>query len=136
MQSYSVFPKFNFAEYQKSAWLYRLAAASGHWKASKHLAEMLIHSGENYDFYAQYQNGDTLEETIGTNQTKIAEDLVQRGIPYGYFLKGTLLDASYNKRFAAQRYIRKAADIGKPSSILQMICSLPTPQEMFNSTHI
>ena len=107
--------EINFVEYQKSAWLYRLAAATGHWKASRRLAEMLMNS-KKYDFSAQVRQGKTLEEIIGTNPDTIAEDLIRRGIPYGYYLKGTLLEKRYKKDIAALRHIRIAADMGNPDA--------------------
>jgi TPR repeat protein len=118
----------NHAEFQKAVWLYRIAAASGHWKASKQLAEMLISIqwgnsylsnewGSSYNSYAQWYSGiPTVEEVAGTTSSEIAEDLIQRNIPYGYYLKGVLLDNERDKQGAALWYLRRAADMGNPDA--------------------
>jgi TPR repeat protein len=110
----------NHVEYQKAVWLYRLAAASGHWGASRRLAEMLENSkedGSSYNTFAQRHYGSlTLEEIVDTTSAEIAKDLTRRGIPYGYYLKGILLDKEYGKQGVALWYLRRAADMGSPDA--------------------
>ncbi|MDR2208973.1 MAG: DUF6396 domain-containing protein [Azoarcus sp.] len=115
----------NHAEYQKAVWLYRLAAASGHWRASRQLAEMLVDRNNSYVFFAQRHFGSlSLEELAGTTPADIAENLIQRGIPYGYYLKGTLLDEEYGKQGSALWYLRRAADMGQPDAQFAFFKSL------------
>ncbi|MDR2208974.1 MAG: DUF6396 domain-containing protein [Azoarcus sp.] len=107
----------NHAEYQKAVWLYRLAAASGHWKASRRLAEMLEDQNNDYDSFAQRHLGSlSLKELVGTTSADIAENLIQRGIPYGYYLKGNLLRQEIETQGSAVWYLRRAADMGNPDA--------------------
>jgi TPR repeat protein len=110
----------NPAEYQKAVWLFRLAAAMGHSNASKQLVKMLGRNEENqfesYDFFARSVSSLSLEEIVGATLAEMADDLIKRGIPYGYYLKGTLLDKEYSKKGSALWYLRRAADMGNPEA--------------------
>ena len=84
--------------------LYRIAAAWGHDMAAHQLALLLMdrHSA----------SGDV------TESVEIAEHLMRQGVPHGYHLMGTLLDAGLDiqqKVFkTALQYFRRAADLGDP----------------------
>jgi len=50
---------------------------------------------------------------------EIAEDLVQRNIPGGYYLKGVMLEAGFGVEKdakASMQFLRKAADLGNPDA--------------------
>ena len=86
--------------------LYRIATAWGHDKAANNLAYMMM-------------RGYTVRGDHITKPVDIAEDLINRGIPRGYYLMGFLLDKGYgvkgNSRTSLQ-YFRKAADLGEPEA--------------------
>jgi len=86
--------------------LYRIAAAWGHDKAAQNLAFMMM-------------RGYTTPGDRITKPVDIAEDLIRRGIPGGYYLMGYLLDAGYGVEKdpeASLQYFRKAADLGDPDA--------------------
>ena len=88
--------------------LYRIATAWGHDKAASDLALRLlsirVHPG----------SGDFI-----TKPVEIAEELISRGIPRGYFLMGLMLSNSLGVKHdsrGAFRYLRKAAALGDPKA--------------------
>ncbi|MFM0366231.1 SEL1-like repeat protein [Paraburkholderia sediminicola] len=85
---------------------YRIAAAYGHYKAN-HNAQLLISQG-------LANSPDAPKETIA-----LAAQLVERGIPGGYYDIGHYLEAGYGLKQDAEmalRYFRKAADLGSPEA--------------------
>jgi TPR repeat protein len=86
--------------------LYRIAAAWGHDKANHNLAIMLM-------------KGQSTATDLITKPVELAEDLIKRGIPQGYYDMGVLLDRGYGVTRdpkAALVYFRKAADLGNPEA--------------------
>jgi TPR repeat protein len=86
--------------------LYRIAAAWGHDKANHNLAMMLM-------------KGESTASDYKTLPVDLAEDLIKRGIPQGYYDMGYLLDRGYGvkqDKSAAKKYFRKAADLGSPEA--------------------
>jgi len=85
---------------------YRIAAAYGHYKAN-HNAQLLISQGLT-------DSPDAPKESID-----LAKQLVEQGIPGGYFDIGHYLEAGYGLKQdqeLALRYFRKAADLGSPEA--------------------
>lgn len=85
---------------------YRIAAAYGHYKAN-HNAQLIVSEGLAHSPNAQ-------KETIA-----LAAQLVEHGIPGGYYDIGHYLEAGYGFRQDAEmalRYFRKAADLGSPEA--------------------
>jgi uncharacterized protein len=85
---------------------YRIAAAYGHYKAN-HNAQLLVSQG-------LADSPDSPKETIA-----LAAQLVEQGIPGGYFDIGHYLEAGYGLKQDAEmalRYFRKAADLGSPDA--------------------
>ncbi|WP_404822825.1 SEL1-like repeat protein [Burkholderia anthina] len=81
---------------------YRIAAAFGHYKANHNL-QILISSG-------MASSPDPEKESVD-----LAEQLIKAGVPSGYYDIGHYLLNGYGVQKdddAAQRYIRKAADLG------------------------
>jgi len=96
----------NPAVYAEVERLYRIAAAWGHDKAAHNLAFMMM-------------RGYTHQSDRITKPVDIAEELIGRGIPDGYYLMGYLLDEGYGVEKdpdAALQYFRKAADLGDPDA--------------------
>ncbi|MGH8781296.1 SEL1-like repeat protein [Paraburkholderia sp.] len=85
---------------------YRIAAAYGHYKAN-HNAQLLISQG-------LADSPDSPKETI-----TLAAQLVEQGVPGGYYDIGHYLEAGYGLKQdseTALRYFRKAADLGNPEA--------------------
>ncbi|MCT7328745.1 SEL1-like repeat protein [Ralstonia mojiangensis] len=85
---------------------YRIAAAHGHYKANHNL-QLLVSQG-----LADSPNRE--KETVD-----LASQLVQQGIPGGYYDIGHYLELGYGLKQDAEmalRYIRKAADLGNPDA--------------------
>jgi hypothetical protein len=85
---------------------YRIAAAHGHYKAN-HNAQLLIVQGL------------VLAPTGRKEAVDLAMQLVQEGIPGGYYDLGHYLEIGYGVQqdtAAAMRYLRKAADLGNPEA--------------------
>ena len=86
--------------------LYRIATAWGHDKAANNLVYMIL-------------RGYTHKSDRITKLVDIAEDLINRGIPHGYYLMGFLLSKGYGVKGdanASLQYFRKAADLGDPEA--------------------
>jgi len=86
--------------------LYRIATAWGHDKAANNLVYMML-------------SGNTHKSDRITKPVDIAEDLINRGIPHGYYLMGVLLSKGYGVKGdanASLQYFRKAADLGDPEA--------------------
>jgi len=86
--------------------LYRIATAWGHDKAANNLAWMIVRGYTG--------KGDRI-----TKPVDIAEDLIKRGIPNGYYIMSLLLDKGYGVKRdpkASSQYLRKAADLGNPEA--------------------
>lgn len=85
---------------------YRIAAAYGHYKAN-HNAQRLISQG-------LADSPDAPRESVD-----LAKQLVEQGIPGGYFDIGHYLETGYGLKQdpeLALRYFRKAADLGNPEA--------------------
>lgn len=85
---------------------YRIAAAYGHYKAN-HSVQLLISQG-------LADSPDAPKEAVS-----LATQLVQRGIPGGYYDIGHYLEVGYGLKQdteTALRYFRKAADLGSPEA--------------------
>jgi hypothetical protein len=85
---------------------YRIAAAHGHYKAN-HNAQLLISQG-------LADSPDAPNETIS-----LAMQLVEQGIPGGYYDIGHYLEIGYGLKQDPEmslRYFRKAADLGSPEA--------------------
>jgi TPR repeat protein len=94
------------AKYPEIERFYRIAAAYGHDKAMNNLGEMLMRGQSDADD----------AETLPVEMTL---DMIQRGIPRGYFNMGALLNGGYGveqDKKAALKYLRKAADLGNPDA--------------------
>ncbi|WP_374489661.1 sel1 repeat family protein [Zoogloea sp.] len=86
--------------------LYRISAAWGHDKANHNLALMMIRGQSDADDYI------SLPVTL-------AQNLIKRGIPQGYYDMGVLLSSGYGVKgndASALQYMRKAADLGNPDA--------------------
>jgi len=84
--------------------LIRIATAYGHYKANLELRQMI---GKG-----QADSDDVVKETLD-----LTEDLIQRGIPGGYYDMGRYLERGYGVKEdpeLALKYYRKAADLGSP----------------------
>ena len=82
--------------------LYRIAAAWGHEKAAYELVQMMVHGQAAYSRHS-------------SKPFEIAEELIRRGAPQGYFLMGSLLKQGYGRGdglYEPLQYFRKAADLG------------------------
>jgi TPR repeat protein len=98
--------KEDMAVYPEVERLYRIATAWGHDKAANNLALMIM-------------RGYTTHSDRISKPVNIAEDLISRGIPRGYYLMGFLLDKGYGVEQdskASLQYFRKAADLGDPEA--------------------
>jgi TPR repeat protein len=94
------------AKYPEIERFYRIAAAYGHDKAMNNLGEMLMRGQSDAD------DAETLP-------VEITLDMIQRGIPRGYFNMGALLNRGYGveqDKKASLKYYRKAADLGNPDA--------------------
>ncbi|WP_162291268.1 sel1 repeat family protein, partial [Vogesella sp. LIG4] len=94
------------AKYPAIERLYRIAAAWGHDKANHNLALLLIRGHSDAD------------DVISLPVT-LAQDLIQRGIPQGYYDMGALLTKGYGvaeSNASALQYLRHAADLGNPDA--------------------
>jgi len=90
--------------------LLRIAAAWGHELAAYQLAHMLM---KGRAFWERHAPDDQ------TLPLALAENLMRRGIPRGYFLKGLLLEAGFQHQQDAKatlQHWRKAADLGNPTA--------------------
>jgi len=86
--------------------LIRIATAYGHDKANLELRQMI---GKG-----QADSDDPVKETLD-----LTEDLIQRGIPGGYYDMGRYLERGYGVKEdheLALKYYRKAADLGSPEA--------------------
>lgn len=84
--------------------LIRIATAYGHDKANLELRQMI---GKG-----QADSDDPVKETLD-----LTEDLIQRGIPGGYYDMGRYLESGYGVKEdpeLALKYYRKSADLGSP----------------------
>ncbi|CAD6554956.1 hypothetical protein LMG27952_05720 [Paraburkholderia hiiakae] len=93
-------------DYNAAARYYRVAAASGHYKANHNL-QLLVSEG-----FAQ--SPDAPNETID-----LVEQLIAAGIPGGYYDMGHYLELGYGVKKdenKARVYFRKAADLGSPDA--------------------
>lgn len=93
-------------DFSEIARYYRIAAAYGHYKAN-HNAQLLVSQG-------LADSPDAPKETIA-----LAAQLVEQGIPGGYYDIGHYLEAGYGLKQDAEmalRYFRKAADLGNPEA--------------------
>ena len=93
-------------DFNEIARYYRIAAAYGHYKAN-HNAQLLISQG-----FAD--SPDAPKEAVD-----LATQLVQQGIPGGYYDIGHYLETGYGLKQdteTALRYFRKAADLGNPEA--------------------
>ncbi|MDR3159306.1 MAG: sel1 repeat family protein [Zoogloeaceae bacterium] len=116
-------------EYAKAERLYRIAAAHGHYRAMNNLTNFIL----------QGRSVATGNVDLVVDMT---EDLIQRGIPVGYFNMGVLLDRGYGVKpdeRAALQYFRKAADLGNPeaqyyvgSKLRELTLANPVPFEIGN----
>jgi len=82
----------------------RIATAYGHDKANVELREMLEQG--------QAQSPDPVNEVID-----LAQDLIRRGIPSGYYAMGWYLEQGYGVQQDSElafKYYRKSADLGSP----------------------
>ncbi|MGC0152958.1 SEL1-like repeat protein [Chromobacterium vaccinii] len=85
---------------------YRIATAYGHYKANLDLRDMIGKGTAKSD--------DPVKETLDLTQ-----ELIDRGIPGGYYDMGRYLKAGYGVKQdeeLANRYYRKAADLGNPEA--------------------
>jgi uncharacterized protein len=85
---------------------YRIAAAWGHYKANHNL-QLLVSQG-------LADSPDAPKETVD-----LAAQLVQQGVPGGYYDIGHYLEIGYGLKQdseSALRYFRKAADLGSPEA--------------------
>jgi hypothetical protein len=85
---------------------YRIAAAHGHYKANQN-AQLLISQG-------MADSPDAPKESIS-----LASQLVEQGIPGGYYDIGHYLEIGYGLKQDPElslRYFRKAADLGNPEA--------------------
>jgi TPR repeat protein len=92
--------------YPKVERLYRIAAAWGHDKAMNNLVLMLMRGQSDAD--------DTIDLPVA-----LAQDMIQKGIPSGYYNMGSLLNYGYGveqDEKVALKYLRKAADLGNPEA--------------------
>nr|WP_255497599.1 DUF6396 domain-containing protein [Aquitalea sp. LB_tupeE] len=83
---------------------YRIATAHGHYKANLELRQM-IGKGQAW-------TADPVKETLDLTQ-----ELIDRGIPGGYYDMARYLEAGYGVKQDAElalRYYRKSADLGNP----------------------
>ncbi|UXY16342.1 sel1 repeat family protein [Chitiniphilus purpureus] len=94
------------AQYPVFERLYRIAAAHGHDKAAHNLALLLIRG--------QSDASDALSLPV-----QLAQDLIRRGIPQGYYDMGVLLNKGYGVVGDPRKsltYLRKTADLGSPEA--------------------
>ena len=85
---------------------YRIATAHGHYKANLELRDMIGRGTARSE--------DPVKETLDLTQ-----ELIDRGIPGGYYDMGRYLKAGYGVKRdeeLANRYYRKAADLGSPDA--------------------
>ncbi|BBH10785.1 SEL1-like repeat protein [Chromobacterium haemolyticum] len=85
---------------------YRIATAHGHYKANLELRDMIGRGTARSE--------DPVKETLDLTQ-----ELIDRGIPGGYYDMGRYLKAGYGVKQdeeLANRYYRKAADLGSPDA--------------------
>ncbi|OQS33485.1 hypothetical protein B0T40_17610 [Chromobacterium haemolyticum] len=85
---------------------YRIATAHGHYKANLELRDMIGRGTARSE--------DPVKETLDLTQ-----ELIDRGIPGGYYDMGRYLKAGYGVKQdeeLANRYYRKAADLGNPDA--------------------
>ncbi|AET93164.1 putative lipoprotein [Burkholderia sp. YI23] len=97
---------------------YRIAAAHGHYKANHNL-QLLVSQG-------LADSPDRAGEVIG-----LAEQLVEQGVPGGYYDIGHYLEVGYGLKQDAEmslRYFRKAADLGSPDA-QQYVAELLEPHD-------
>ena len=90
--------------YPKVERLMRIATAYGHDKANLELRNMIGRG--------QAHSDDAVKETLD-----LTEELIQRGIPGGYYDMGRYLEQGYGVKQDAElalKYFRKSADLGSP----------------------
>jgi len=94
------------SRYPEMARLYRIATAWGHYKANLDLRDMIGRG--------QAISDNPVKETLDLTQS-----LIDRGIPGGYYDMGRYIKAGYGIKQdeeLANRYYRKAADLGNPEA--------------------
>ena len=85
---------------------YRIAAAHGHYKANGNLGILI-------------SQGFVKSPHAGKEAIDLAEQLINQGVPGGYYDMGHYLEAGYGVKRdpeKALRYFRKAADLGNPEA--------------------
>jgi len=90
--------------YPKIERLIRIATAYGHDKANLELRQMI-------------GKGTAQSDNITKETLDLTEELIERGIPGGYYDMGRYLERGYGVKLdkdLAHRYFRKAADLGSP----------------------
>ena len=93
-------------DFDEVARYYRIAAAHGHYKASTNL-QAIISRGQAF-------SPDSWVETLD-----LVEDLIERGIPGGYYDMGHYLDRGFgvvHDPDKAKAYYRRSADLGNPEA--------------------
>jgi TPR repeat protein len=115
------------AKYTEAERLYRIASAYGHYKAQHNLLLMFV-------------RGKSTSIDRRVFAPDLAEDMIKRGIPQGYYDMGMLLGKGFGveqDESASMKYIRKAADLGNPeaqyyvgSKLFDMSVSNPVPFEI------
>ena len=85
---------------------YRIAAAHGHYKANDNL-QQLVSQGFTSSLYSE------------TESIQLATQLIEQGVPIGYYAIGYYLHLGYGLKQnedMSLRYFRKAADLGNPAA--------------------
>lgn len=93
-------------DYQQIGRFYRLAYAAGSYKAATNLHTLI-------------SRGLVKSRHSGKEVIDIVEDLIQRGIPGGYYDMGHYLELGYGVKqdtIKANVYFRRAADLGNPDA--------------------
>ncbi|QBR03577.1 sel1 repeat family protein [Paraburkholderia pallida] len=92
--------------YDEIARYYRIAAASGHYKANNNLQNML-------------ENGQVSSPDAPAEAVDLASQLIKAAIPWGYYEMGHYLEVGYGVEQDAEKarhYFRQAADLGDPDA--------------------
>ena len=85
---------------------YRIAAAHGHYKANQNLQRLV-------------SEGLATSPDAGKETVDLAKQLIEQGVPGGYYDIGHYLEAGYGLKQDSEmslRYFRKAADLGSPEA--------------------
>ena len=98
--------KEDVSRYPEMARYYRIATANGHYKANLELRHML-------------GAGHAMSEHPVTEILDLTQNLIDRGIPGGYYDMARYIEQGYGVRqdqALALKYYRKAADMGNPEA--------------------